>query len=246
MEHEFLKVGVSDYIDERTKEDSCTVKVPFLNEESAGFFGLFEGHRSGWAAADAVSTNLHEILQHHIRCTAPPQQMAYCFESAFAKMDGCLKSVAYDRGASASTCLVRKYDRKTLLHFANVGDTRVILCRGGKAVRLTLDHTISDEKERARVQACPAYKNSNDKIRGLSRHTRALGNHVVKQWVISTPHYIEMELSPEDSFLLLVSRRLCDAIKDQEAVEIARGAASWATVRPGPAQAASDALLRTA
>ncbi len=222
-EHEFFKVGVSDYIDESTKEDACSVKFPFLNEETAGFFGLFEGHRSGWAAASAASTYLHEILQEQIKTASSPLQMAQCFESAFAKMDGNLKSIAYDRGTSASTCLVRKFDGRTVLHFANVGDTRVILCRSGMALRLTLDHTTSNERERTRVQACPAYKSSNDTIRKLCRHTRALGDHVVKQWVISTPHYTEMELSPEDSFLLLVNRRLCDAVKDQEAVEIARG-----------------------
>ncbi len=140
-------------------------------------------------------------------------------------MDANLKPISYDRGTSASICLVRKSGDQTSLHFANVGDTRVILCRGGKAVRLTNDHTVADEREKNRLDSCRAYTKCNDKIRGLVRHTRALGDHVVKQWVISTPHYVEMELSPEDSFLLFVSRSLCAVIEDEEATEIAQGKA---------------------
>ncbi len=60
---DFFKVGVSHDIDESTKEESCTVKVPFLNEESTGYFGLFEGHRGGQAAASAASSYLHEFIQ---------------------------------------------------------------------------------------------------------------------------------------------------------------------------------------
>jgi protein phosphatase PTC1 len=220
MKHEFFKVGVSHDIDESVKEETCTVKIPFLNEDSAGYFGLFEGHRGGWAAASAASNYLHEILQSEIG--TKKSDFGKCFESAFEKLDARIKSISYDRGTSASVCLVRKGDDQSFLHFANVGDTRAILCRRGKAVRLTQDHTIADEKEKGRLEACRAYLKSNDKIRGLVRHTRALGDHVVKQWVISTPHYSEIELSPDDSFFLLVSHGLCAVMTDQEAVEIAQ------------------------
>jgi serine/threonine protein phosphatase PrpC len=94
--------------------------------------------------------------------------------------------------------------------------------RGGKAVRLTQDHTIANEQEKGRLDACRAYVKSNDKIRGLVRYTRALGDHVVKQWVISTPYYAEIELSHDDTFLLLLSHGLSAVMADQDAAQIAQ------------------------
>jgi protein phosphatase 1L len=36
---------------------------------------------------------------------------------------------------------------------ANVGDARVVLCRGGQAVQLTVDHKPDVEAERKRIEA---------------------------------------------------------------------------------------------
>jgi len=41
--------------------------------------------------------------------------------------------------------------RSRVLYTANVGDARIVLCRGGKALRLSYDHKGSDENEGKRV-----------------------------------------------------------------------------------------------
>jgi protein phosphatase PTC1 len=38
-----------------------------------------------------------------------------------------------------------------VLYTANAGDARGVLCRGGKAVRLTYDHKGSDKQEAKRI-----------------------------------------------------------------------------------------------
>jgi protein phosphatase PTC1 len=48
-----------------------------------------------------------------------------------------------DLGHSAS--------RQRVLYTANVGDARIVLCRNGKALRLSYDHKGSDENEGKRV-----------------------------------------------------------------------------------------------
>jgi protein phosphatase PTC1 len=42
-------------------------------------------------------------------------------------------------------------ERQRILYTANVGDARIVLCRGGKALRLSYDHKGSDENEGKRV-----------------------------------------------------------------------------------------------
>ena len=45
--------------------------------------------------------------------------------------DGC--------GSTACVCVVRKESQHSILYVANVGDTRAVLCKNGKAERLSID-----------------------------------------------------------------------------------------------------------
>ena len=125
--------------------------------------------------------------------------------------------------------MVREYSDRTILYFANIGDTRAILNRGGKALRLTKDHTVFDEDEKSRLAASSAYKKSHQQVKSLVRQTRSFGDHALKQWVISAPHFAELELSPGDSQILLISHKLCEMMEDQEMVDIAVGEGSRGT-----------------
>ena len=49
------------------------------------------------------------------------------------------------------TCIQTPEGMKLLA--SNVGDSRVLLARGGKAMQLTTDHVPDDEDERARIEA---------------------------------------------------------------------------------------------
>ena len=54
--------------------------------------------------------------------------------------------VAFPISRQAVVVLVNHANLK--LYAANVGDSRCILCRGGKALQVTIDHKPKDEKER--------------------------------------------------------------------------------------------------
>jgi protein phosphatase PTC1 len=44
------------------------------------------------------------------------------------------------------------YNFRRTLYTANAGDARAVLCRSGKAVRLTYDHKGADKQEAKRIQ----------------------------------------------------------------------------------------------
>ena len=50
-------------------------------------------------------------------------------------------------GTTTISALLRIEDGVKKVYTANVGDARAVLCRGGNAIRLSLDHKASDEEE---------------------------------------------------------------------------------------------------
>jgi serine/threonine protein phosphatase PrpC len=53
-------------------------------------------------------------------------------------------------GSTATTAVVDL--GRAQLVIANVGDSRGVLCKGGRAVRLTAEHTVAEESERDRIE----------------------------------------------------------------------------------------------
>ncbi|KAH9895137.1 protein serine/threonine phosphatase 2C [Cubamyces lactineus] len=113
-------------------------------------------------------------------------------------------------------------DVSRVLYCANVGDARAVLCRGGKAIRLTYDHKASDKKEARRIKDEGGLI-LDGRVDGHLIPTRALGDAPFNQYVTSTPHTAEMELGEQDEFVILACDGLWDVINDEEAVDLVRG-----------------------
>ena len=156
IHHDFFEVGLSHNINirhRRSMEDAHTVKVPFMGEESTGFFAVYDGH-GGSEAALLASKNLHELLASAIKKkdVDPTCTMRECFEAAYAGMDELVKLLPGDPGTTAVTCLLRQEEGGApRLYCANAGDARAVLYRNGRAQRVSYDHKPSDARERQRI-----------------------------------------------------------------------------------------------
>jgi len=108
-----------------------------------------------------------------------------------------------------------------MLYSANVGDSRAILCRGNRAIRLTIDHKANDPEEAKRVQEAGGYIGRNQRVNGVLAISRALGDHLFKDndVVSARPFCKTVELLEQDNFLILACDGLWDVMKDQEAVD---------------------------
>lgn len=110
--------------------------------------------------------------------------------------------------AYTETQLRDSASRQRVLYTANVGDARIVLCRNGKALRLSYDHKGSDENEGKRIAGAGGLI-LNNRVNGVLAVTRALGDAYMKDLVTGHPYTTETVIQPEiDEFLILA----CDGV----------------------------------
>lgn len=160
-----------------------------------------------------------------------------------------------DSSQSPAAKLREAASRQRVLYTANVGDARIVLCRNGKALRLSYDHKGSDENEGKRVAGAGGLI-LNNRVNGVLAVTRALGDAYMKDLITGHPYTTETVIQPDiDEFLILACDgvsilpghfsqltltclQLWDVCSDQEAVDLIRGIKD--------PQAASKALVEHA
>lgn len=108
---------------------------------------------------------------------------------------------------------------RRVLYTANVGDLRIVLCRGGRLYRLTYDHKASDQSEVARVRDLGGLVLKN-RVNGVLAVTRALGDAYIKTLVTGKPFTTSTEITREDEFLILACDGVWDVISDHTACRL--------------------------
>ncbi|XP_066571806.1 protein phosphatase 2C-like domain-containing protein 1 [Amia ocellicauda] len=127
------------------------------------------------------------------------------------------------------------------LHVANCGNTQAVLCKNGKGHRLTKDHSTSNRKERRRVLEAGATISGNRQhglVEGLTRATRALGNHgdpKLKQSVIPVPYSVSLPMDDSFQLLVLASSGVWDVLDENAVAAIALDVLS-SHLEPPPTQ----------
>ncbi|KAI9591494.1 phosphatase 2C-like domain-containing protein [Syncephalis fuscata] len=95
---------------------------------------------------------------------------------------------------------------KRRLYTANVGDARAVLCRDGKAIRMSYDHKGADQRESQRITDKGGFMMGN-RVNGMLAVTRALGDTAMKEFVIGLPYTQEVDY-------------LWDVCDDQTAIDL--------------------------
>ncbi|KAG6336627.1 hypothetical protein ID866_2466, partial [Astraeus odoratus] len=138
---------------------------------------------------------------------------------------------------SASTVITPPLSCRRVLYTANAGDARGVLCRAGRAVRLTYDHKGSDKQEAKRITDAGGFVMSG-RVNGVLAVTRSLGDSSMKEFVVGSPYTTETQLCEDDEFLILACDGLWDITGDQGAIDLVRHIAD--------AQEASQTLVQHA
>mmetsp|Transcript_24718 Transcript_24718/g.57622 ORF Transcript_24718/g.57622 Transcript_24718/m.57622 type:complete len:726 (+) Transcript_24718:396-2573(+) len=248
------------------------IKDDLLDVAMTSFAAVFDGH-----GGDECSNYLVEALPSSLRAHMLEQRealrgaieksrgtrnqteqtedpaseiMRKILKAAYLKTDKefITPKTAPQSGSTAATVILM--GRR--LFAANVGDSRVVLCRGGgQCVELTSDHKPSRPDEAARVRAAGGFI-LHKRVMGELAITRAFGDKSFKMGikamleedaeelaasgneneqaakdltaplVSSEPEIASMILSHNDEFLLLACDGLFDVFRSQDAIALAR------------------------
>ncbi|KAL4434456.1 hypothetical protein ABPG75_000897 [Micractinium tetrahymenae] len=235
-------------------EDTIAVLPDAFQVAAAGapactVLGVFDGHR-GTAAAEYLAAGLHAHLAARLPGSASGAEL---LAGALADADAAFRAqqdaewaarvgrmgaaAAGPRpapGATATLLLLypgapahqgQQQQQHMMLAVANLGDSRALLCRDGRAVVLTRDHTADLPDERARVAAaggaCSMRAGSWRVGEAGLQVTRSIGDADLKaQGVSAEAETAELALSPADSFLIVATDGLWDKISNDEAVAL--------------------------
>ncbi|KAG0127093.1 phosphatase 2C-like domain-containing protein [Tuber indicum] len=232
--------------------DSSLSNEEPVDDSDNGYFAIFDGHAGTYAAdwcGKKLHLVLEETIRKNPN-TPIPELLDITFtncdgqlEKLPVKNSGCtavcavlrweerrlpsaLADAPKENGSgnneNAKPATTQQTERQRVLYTANVGDARIVLCRSGKALRLSYDHKGSDENEGKRVANAGGLI-LNNRVNGVLAVTRALGDSYMKELVTGHPYTTETVLQPEaDEFIILACDGLWDVCSDQEAVDLVR------------------------
>lgn len=210
-------------------------------------FAVFDGHGGEEVARFCERHLPGELLRH---AAADP---AAALTGAFSRMDQRLWTPHAARelrslsrapsaqapnpgltGCTAAVCMVRP----TSIVVANAGDSRAVLCRGGKAIELSSDHKPGQPRERRRIeQAGGRVINQQygpvtiQRIDGCLSVSRAIGDLNFKsdprlapqdQRVSAEPDITEVARTPNDEFMVVACDGVWDVMSSQQVCNFIR------------------------
>ncbi|KAF5732414.1 Phosphatase 2C 76 isoform 1 [Tripterygium wilfordii] len=216
-----LSCGYSSFRGKRvTMEDFFDVKNSKINGQRVCMFGIFDGH-GGSRAAEYLKEHLFENLMKHPQfMTDTKLAISETYQQTDVDFLDSERDTFRDDGSTASTAvLVGNH-----LYVANVGDSRTVILKDGKAIPLSEDHKPNRIDERKRIESAGGIIMwaGTWRVGGVLAMSRAFGNRMLKQFVVAEPEIQEREIDEEFELLVLASDGLWDVVPNEDAVSLAQ------------------------
>jgi len=210
----------------RRMEDEHYLEDGFNGVPSQGFFAVYDGH-GGREAAVFASQNLHKILAEKLEAEHytfdDPSKMTEIFEYVYAKTDEKMKdsTVPSHHGCTSITVLVTGTGtEKRQIFAANAGDAQAFLVtKGGKGIPLSKEHKSTDESEVERINNAGGFV-SNGRVNSQIAITRSLGDHLMKEFIISDPFVSHEVLTEEHTHVIIACDGVWDVVQPDVAAEL--------------------------
>jgi serine/threonine protein phosphatase PrpC/tRNA A-37 threonylcarbamoyl transferase component Bud32 len=219
----FATAGARDYM-----EDRSLILHHLLGVRGILVAAVFDGHR-GCEASDFLASNFESLLKQIWTESTSPESLLYDalilseerFEQ-FCRESNMVGSKPRFPGTTALSVLLCG----TKLCVANIGDSRAILCRDGKAFPLSIDHSANMESERERIASQGGHISVHDgnwRVGNIGLAiTRSIGDFDLKSTGISNiPDVKSMDIDPSrDSYLVIATDGVWDSMSGDDIVSL--------------------------
>jgi serine/threonine protein phosphatase PrpC len=130
-----------------------------------------------------------------------------------------------------------------VLHVANAGDSRGVLCRGGRAVALSHDHKPQAPTELARIQRAGGWVNEAGRVNGNLNLSRSIGDlrykrnaelPAAEQAITAAPDVLSIPLEAGDEFFVLACDGIWDCKSNEQVVRFVRNRLLSGRAAPAP------------
>ncbi|KAF6012988.1 hypothetical protein HII12_001702 [Brettanomyces bruxellensis] len=195
---------------EEESELGGTLKVDAQDKENVT---SKEIHKEG---IQESGRNILDTVQENKTTTGEPEKAEQGLKTENTKQ---LPSAEASNSMPFDFIPTKKHRR--MLYTANVGDSRIVLCRHGQAKRLSYDHKSTDGWEQKRIANNGGIM-LKSRVNGVLAITRALGDCYMKNLVVGAPYTTSTEIGDDDEFLILACDGLWDVCTDQQAVDLIR------------------------
>ncbi|KAJ6817181.1 putative protein phosphatase 2C 11 [Iris pallida] len=201
-------------------EDFLETRISEVNGQMVAFFGVFDGH-GGSRTAEYLKSHLFNNLSSHPDFINDTKA---AIVEAFRQTDSNYlneeRGQQKDSGSTAATAVLIG-DR---LLVANVGDSRVVACRSGSAIPLSIDHKPDRRDERERIENAGGFIiwAGTWRVGGVLAVSRAFGDKCLKRYVSAEPE-IQEEVIEGVDFLIIASDGLWNVVSNMDAVGIVSG-----------------------
>ncbi|CAN4085765.1 unnamed protein product [Withania somnifera] len=216
-----LSCGYSSFRGKRaTMEDFYDIKNSEVDGKTVCLFGIFDGH-GGSRAAEFLKGHLFQnLMKHPSFSTDTKLAISETYQQTDMDFLDSEKDTFRDDGSTASTAvLVGNH-----LYVANVGDSRTIISKSGKAIALSEDHKPNRTDERRRIENAGGVVMwaGTWRVGGVLAMSRAFGNRMLKQFVVAEPEIQDQEIDEELELLVLASDGLWDVVPNEDAISLAQ------------------------
>jgi serine/threonine protein phosphatase PrpC len=214
--------------------------------DEGNFFAVFDGH-GGSGVAEHLNQHIWPVLSdlldkqgHFIgtQGTFGGKDLRRAFTETCTALQVMIARISkFDHVGSTATMVA--LDNNSIWSI-NVGDSRAVLCRSGKAVDLSVDHKPNDPNEMERIinlggrvkwygwedeDGRPVPSMGAWRINGNLACSRSFGDRLEAPYVTAEPDVRERPRNwMEDQFIILASDGLWDVFESQEAVDFVNNA----------------------
>ena len=193
-------------------EDEGKVIENLNGDPNKILFCLFDGHGGG-----QVSKFLQNNFGNYMKKILNSADYNIAFTNLFKYIDEDIKKLNCPSvGSTATIVYIEKKDNKRILYCANIGDSRCVLIKKNKVIRLSYDHRVADLNEKSRIISNGGII-VNERVYGILMLSRSFGDFLTKDFgVIVTPYVTKVELTEDDLYCVIASDGVWDVIKDND------------------------------